>query len=380
MPVNNENKVSWHLLAVMPNLELQSGFELDGLALVPSSDPRLTQIRRENNAARTLLDAVSDTGGRKVRCAAAIGTSLSGESVRSWDAIVDARNCLALAMALNGWQLSIGQPNNFLVRYTDYFDFFPRWPNRTGDMLLYSGPGLGLATTVERKLVAQGHPYILPAGGIMSRPQPDESLLARLAAVWRRVHVTPTSRRYDRRLLRSLSLAYEAARVPQAMENPLYDHGKHCSFWVSAFESLAHPGSGDANLKTVLDLIGRRPLGDRRVATRRQTRLGRRKQYWALSLPQRLYVRLYNARNRFLHGDRLSIRTFIPHGLAEGVRLLDVAPLLYVAALDAILGLPRKRRPRHRDARARRLDAIFAIMSHNTLERAFMRAVGWSRN
>jgi len=246
----------------MPNLELQSGFELDGLAFVPSSDPRLTQIRTDNNAARRLLDAVSDPGGRKVRCAAVIGTSLSDGPVRSWDAVVDARNCLALAIALNGWQLSIGHLNNFLVRYTDYFDFFPRRPNKCGDTLLYSGPGLGVATTAERKLVAQGHAYILPAGGIMSRPQPDESLLLRLAAVWRRVHVTSTSRRYDQRLLRSLSLAYEAARVPQSMETPLYDHGKHCSFWVSAFETLAHPGKGDANLTTVLE-IGRASCRER---------------------------------------------------------------------------------------------------------------------
>jgi hypothetical protein len=56
---------------------------------------------------------------------------------------VDARNCLALAVALNGWQHS-----------------------------------LGLATTVENKLVAQGHAYIFarwrdheqtPAGRIASR-------------------------------------------------------------------------------------------------------------------------------------------------------------------------------------------------------------------
>jgi hypothetical protein len=378
--VNKENEISWHLLAVMPNLQLQSGFELDGVAFVLSSDPRLARIRAENKAARKLLDAVSDTGGRKMRCAAVIGTCRSGELVRSWDAIVDARNCLALAVALNGWQHSIGQPNNFLVRYTDYFDFFPRQPSRTGEMLLYSGPALGLATTVENKLVAQGHAYILPAGGIMSRPQPDESLLARLAAVWRRVHVTLRPRRYDLRLLRSLSLAYEGARVPQAMENPLYDHGKHCSFWVSAFETLAHPGRGDANLTTVLDLIGMRPLGDRRVAKPHQTRLGRSKQHRALTLPQRLYVRLYNARNRFLHGNRLSIRTFIPRGLAEGVRLLDVAPVVYIAALDAVLGLPRGRISQNRDPSARRIAAIFAIMSHNTLERAFMRAKGWLKS
>lgn len=380
MPVNKENEVSWHLLAVLPNLELASTFELDGVAFVPSSDPRVAQLRAKNKAARKLLAAVCDTSGAKIRCAAVIGTCLSGELVSSWEAIVDARNCLALAVALNGWQHSIGQPNNFLVRYTDYFDFFPRQPSRTGDMFLYSGPALGLATTVGRKLVAQGHTYILPAGGIMSRPQPDESLLERLGAVWRRVHVTSTPQRYDLRLLRSLSLAYEAARVPQAMESPLYDHGKHCSFWVSAFETLSHPRKGNANLITALDLIDGRPLGDRRVARRYRTRLGRRKLHRALSLPQRLYVRLYNARNRFLHGNRISIQTFIPRGLAKGVRLLDVAPLLYIAALDAALGLPRRRTVPHRDPSARRVAAIFEIMSYNTLERALMRAVGWSTN
>lgn len=130
----------------------------------------------------------------------------------------------------------------------------------------------------------------------------------------------------------------------------------------------------------MLDVIGRRVLGDRRIARRRQTRLGRSRKKRALNLPQRLYVRLYNARNRFLHGNTLSIRAFIPREFAQGVRLLDAAPLIYLAALDGVLGLPRRRSTRHLDAAARRLADILEITRYNALEHAFARAVGIDLN
>jgi hypothetical protein len=66
--------------------------------------------------------------------------------------------------------------------------------------------------------------------------------------------------------------------------------------------------------------------------------------------------------------------------LAEGVRLLDVVPVLYIAAMDGALGQSRRKKAQFRDASARRVAAILEIMSHNTLERAFMRAVGWLRS
>src|SRR4051812_34109621 len=103
----------WKLAFVMPNLQLQAPFDFGGIAFVPNADSRLAQIRSTNKAAGILLDGFRD-GGRKLTPAAVV-FSEPHKFEELWSAIVDARNCLALACACNGWQLSVGYPSNFLI-------------------------------------------------------------------------------------------------------------------------------------------------------------------------------------------------------------------------------------------------------------------------
>jgi len=131
----------WRLAYVLPSLQLESPIEFDGLAFVPNSDPRLGPIRTSNRASHALLDGFKDTGGTQLRPAAAIYVSPT-TITNLMEAMVDARNCLALACVLNGWKISIGELNNFLIRDTDYFDFYPRWPSDDGKNLCYLGPAL----------------------------------------------------------------------------------------------------------------------------------------------------------------------------------------------------------------------------------------------
>lgn len=366
----------WDLGFVTPNLELDAAFEFDGIAFVPGADARVGDIASNNEAARMLLDGFREQRGQGVRPSGVIFRS--DNSFRDlWAAMVDARNCLAVSCVLNGWQLSIGCSNNFLVRDSDYFDFYPRWPSKDGKSLVYRGPSLHLVSMVGKSFIAQGHAYILRCRPPLCRAQPDEDLLSNLQKVWRRVHCPVKPKASDYRLLRSLSLAYEAGRVPQTMENPLYDHGKHCSMWISALETLAHPTRGHVSRQTVLDLLAKRALSDRRVAAKRVVRIGRSRRT-PLNLVQRLCLSLYEARNAFLHGNKLPMHVFLPRRLAKGIRLLDVAPLIYLVALQAIVGTTARKRRLYRNAsEAKRLAAIFDIMSYNTLENAFSRAVGW---
>jgi hypothetical protein len=352
---------NWDLAFVMPNLQLGRSWDFGEIAFV---------------AAHVLLEGFSDQSGQALWPAASIFVSKNSFSdLRG--AIVDARNCLALSCVLNGWQLSIGCQSNFLIRDSDYFDFYPRWPSHDGKELVYQGPAFGLISTVGRRFNAQPHAYIRPCHPQLRQPLPDQRLLTNLSRVWSRVHMSAKPRPGDSRILRSLSVAYEASRVPQAMDNPLYDHGKHCSLWVSALETLAHPSRSRVSQKTVLELLGRRKLGERRLAAKRYVRI-RKNERLALNQVQRLCVLLYRARNAFLHGNALPLSVFIPPRLGEGVRLLDVGAVLYLTSLEATFGPPRpRRRVRHKTREAQRLDDIFEIMSHNTLEHAFERAVGW---
>ncbi len=169
------------------------------------------------------------------------------------------------------------------------------------------------------------------------------------------------------------------------MDNPFYDHGKHCSFWVSALETLAHPTRKNVTLNEVLTLLEKRRMHDSRISSRRLmvTKWSKKKakrERLPLNLVQRLYKRLYDSRNAFLHGNKLTIKIFVPPGLREGVRLLDVAPLIYLTALEAEIG-PRQSRALQSKNPAIRMRALIQdIFHHNALEDAFCRAMGFESN
>ena len=364
----------WDLAFVMPNLQLTAPFEFGQIAFVPPEDSRLVDISGKNTAADILLHGFRNHGGDSIQPSAVLYKSINPLQ-DLWEGIVDARNCLAIASILNAWQLSIGHSSNYQARYSDYFDFYSRWPSKDGNELIYRGPAFGVISAVGRTFRAQPYPYINRCRPPLCNVSPDEALLSQLIKVWTRVHSNRKPRPGDRRILRSLSLAYEAGRVPQTMDNPLYDHGKHCSMWVSALETLAHPTQGEVSRRTVLELIGRRRFGDRRVAAHRLVRIRNRK--FPLNLGQRLCVLLYKARNAFLHGNALPMNVFIPGRLANGVRMLDVAPLLYLTGLEATFGPPRKRKVRYTTRQEQRIADILDIVNHNVLEHAFARAVGW---
>jgi hypothetical protein len=377
---------TWRLAYILPNLQLKSPFELfDGLAFVPNEDARLTAIRSTNKASRALLDGVRHTGGQKLKPAGVIYRSPATFTDLA-AAIVDARNCFALACVLNGWQLSVGRLNNFYIRYSDYFDFYPRWPSDDGEKFCYEGPALGLISKVPANFTAQAHPYILPGGASSDRrAEPDDGICRQLCDIWQRIYLTERPQPADYRRLRSLSVAYEACRVPHAMDNALYDHGKHCSFWVSALETLAHPSRSNVTLEQVLSLVERRRFRDARICHRRVviTRRARKARHggrrMSLNLVQRLYKRLYDCRNAFLHGNSLNLKKFIPSGLREGVRLLDTAPLIYLAALEAELNPPKGRpgRPTNKLTAKKARAAIRDALSYDALEDAFCRAIGF---
>ena len=298
------------------------------------------------------------------------------------EAIVDARNCFAMACVLNGWQHSIGEMNNFLIRDSDYFDFYPRWPSDDGMRLCYMGPALELVSGVPANFTAQAHPYIQPSDPLFGKPEPDGDIFAALCRVWRRIHIERKPQSADYRRLRSLSVAYEACRVPQSMDNPLYDHGKHCSFWVSALETLAHPTRKNVTIQEVLSLLENRKMRNSRISRRRLTvvkwaKKTKDRKRLPLNLVQRLYKRLYDSRNAFLHGNRLTTKIFIPAGLKKGVRLLDVAPLIYLTALEADIGRRPPRSLQSKNSTIRLRAMIEEALRHHALENAFCRSMGW---
>lgn len=320
----------WRLILALPNLRLHETFEFGDLVLAPGNDSRVEGILATNEAARCLMSGFEYFLGEgpQNRPSAMI---FREEHLFSdlWAALVEARNCVAVACASFGWIHAIGQLNNFFYRHTDHFDFFPCWPSKDGNYLDYQGPAKNSRSSNLGGFRGFTHPYL--SVNTFTRAECDHFLLNLLAKSWRRIHVTRDATRKDLQLMRSLSLAFEACRVPQTMDNPTYDHGKHSAIWVSALETLAAPASGRVKLQHVTDLISRRQLevdelefeadGCRRTV--------------APDVLTQLYGKLYALRGEFLHGNPITETFLIPPFLGSGIRLLDTAPLVFHAALEA---------------------------------------------
>ncbi len=152
------------------------------------------------------------------------------------------------------------------------------------------------------------------------------------------------------------------------MDNPLYDHGKHCSLWVSAFETLAHFGKKNG-FEQVVKLIGKRQLFEPELSKKEMIQIG--KTQCSLNAAQRLYHHLHLARNDFLHGNPLSDETFIPHELADGIRLLDVAPLVFHTILEACFPHPQSNGTIADDSAE-----MWRIIRQREFEKGYLRALG----
>lgn len=325
----------WLMAYAMPNLLIRETFEFGELAIVGASDVRLQQIVDSNPAAAALHAGFDHCLPIDSRPSAAI-LRRHHRLKDPWQALVDARNIVAVLACCQGWVRNIGLLNHIFYRATEHFDFYPYRPHEDGKFLLcYNSETSSISTHLEY-FKGGVHPWLFihPTHQLIV----DEVLFSSLQSIWERMHVKGAMDHRDRRLMRSLAVAYEACRTPVQMESFLHDHGRHCSLWVSALETLAHPGPPDkVGISHVLDLIGRKKLWDDIWNDRETYKIGQgqSKRVYSLNVAQQFYRDLYQARNDFLHGNELAIDTFVPPELGAEIRLLDTAPLVYHAAIES---------------------------------------------
>jgi len=346
----NATALNWKLITVLPNLPLNRTWEFEPFAFVPSTDDRLAAIRESTSAARALLENFKDAFGRKREPSALIVRGDAPAPI-PWQNIVDLRNAFAISCICKAWQKAVGSKNPWSLLYSDYFDFCPFVIHRDGIGLIQHGFGLSSYDNAD-DFVGQPHPD-LPSGGWNLYARPDEHLLKVLKRrSWK-----------SDALFRSLAVAFRAARLPKGSDNQLFDLGIQLSLWVSAHECLVHPGKkGKADLQLVLSLLGKRHW--LYASLRRKTRSAQRRQTPGLNYVQRLYFRLHHARNAFLHGNPVrSDLIFIGKTHSDSL-FVQVAPLIYQAALESML--IKQRRLRFRDKRK----AVVFIFRHAHLERA----------
>ncbi|MCH8146756.1 MAG: hypothetical protein IH987_02020 [Planctomycetes bacterium] len=151
-------------------------------------------------------------------------------------------------------------------------------------------------------------------------------------------------RRELRQLFRAIALTMHATRIMPETESTYHDLGPRIISWVSAFETLVHPGRGQVSIQNVIQLIKRIPWHDDRPPGRG----GQRRREMSLNEQRyivkdrhgrvvgrengacRLYRQLYKLRNDVAHGNVIRPNEFAAHpSVNRGARIDQIAPLLF---------------------------------------------------
>jgi hypothetical protein len=348
----------WSLAFVVPNLNApvstgrKVGIEYaltlgqEGIAIVPASDTRVSEIRRQSSGADTLVGSFMGEHGEPHAPAVLIIREDVAQAIgRDVTAVVAFRNAVAMSFVLPGRVRFVAESGRPVVSWTDFFDFHP-----TGvaldDTLYTSTPAFHAFWIPEEDFQA------MPSTGIQTDTDlgaPDLYLARNLGKLWRERFLSPRRDRLLGRLVfRSLEIAYHAASMTNRNEASLNDYGLQVALWVTALEVLARPARGSVSQHGVLSLLREYQWDDRRLAARRYTLRFRNRSGWNLerdAIVPKLCNNLYQARHRFVHGDRITTDALTPRVGGDRPALPRVAALIYRAALAARMMRRFKRRP-----------------------------------
>ena len=329
----------WRLAFVLPNLRLgkhrrspsEVTLGLEGIAIVPASDSRVVEIRKWSEPADGFLGSFHDGNGTTITPAALIVREdwHSGIAANP-EAVISFRNAVAASSILpfrTQWQ-GHGWAG---VWWSENFDFHPARLRHDGSKFDYRTPALnsigfrldGLRLTPDLRV-----------------PRPDlihtdENVADRLGDIWQIRYSRKREKRKTAQVFRSLEVAYEALGLRFTSYSSLSEVGLGVVPWVTAIEVLAAPEAGRVDKWDCIRLIGRHGFSDPRL---------RRRTYWVntkrgrcqMTLAQKLFLRLYDARNRFVHGRRVSAGLLLTKD-EEAPPLLSLASTIYRTALVTYL-------------------------------------------
>ena len=355
----------WTLIAVLPNLPIDKSWELEFFAFAHPADPRLEAICRSSIAAQALLKNFKHPFKRGCRPCAFLMADNCPKRFRSWEAMTDLRNAFAIAAVLHGWKHAVGSANIWFPQYSDYFDFYPLYPSPDGTGLICNGYALN---SYDNAAAFEGQPYPdLPGPHGSFRVGVDKSLLNLLTAEWKAKYTISPSSWRQIAIFRSLSIAYRASGIPKGCEQLVFDIGIQLSLWVSAHECLVHPGpNGHAGVNQVLALLGKMQWRRHALSVRRRHVLRNDKLTKPMTYVQHLYRRLNDARNNFLHGNPVGAKNAFLGPVSRELLSIQVAPLIYCAALEAMLTVRQPRKKRTTE------EIVVAVFRYNPLENALL--------
>lgn len=327
----------WTPIWVMPNLRLREPIEGDGKAAIASiSDPRVVALAREHAKFRSFLGRFHDAFKVEIEPSVFLAKKLKNKPLRL-EALASFRDLVALSVIPYARAKTLVYIRSLPgIFYSNVFYLYP-WTldNKFEHLITHTISGRGLHDV--SKFDGQSSADIFSQE--LSPSDVDEPLFNELVKRWKSRYFKPKPSHADVALFRSLNMANVACQVPGVVDTTLYDVGRTIAMWVSAFEILAHPGTGKkVHVTTVYDLFETVDFQDKNIGKRRYSAwMPNLKRHTKGNLPRFVYGQLNEARNAFLHGNTVSPATLRAKG--SPALLFHIAPPLYRLALTAMLPL-----------------------------------------
>lgn len=323
----------------LPNIDATATIEVDGLVLVSSRDQRVRELAAAHPNFGIYLDSFRTEFGDSRPPSVMLWRNDSPQTYRSVEALAGFRDAVAVATIPYGWAHTLYFENNFNIRYANWFSFYP-WliDAKYEGIVMQSMAQTGWhEAQALRAQTSPGISHIQLTEYLVDRP-----LLNALLERWKRRFATETPGWGDTALFRSLNMALSAAMLPGNVEVTVYDIGRAIALWVSAFEILAHPGTGVGYVQ-VYELLEKTTWNLTECAEAQYEPLGYKHGQPKRILPVWLYGELTRARNDFFHGNAIGGSRLIVSPAKRSLHFY--APLLYRMALSSFLEVKAEKGP-----------------------------------
>ena len=326
----------WQPVAILPNFELegQTALDVPHAAFASVEDPRVQEIDAAAPKHAELLGRWREPFGDECRPTLLLLSPNAPAGFSRMEAMTSLRDILSISVIpLVRSRHRPGQSVGPLP-YSNVFEFYPWAIAKELDGVVMNTPGVRGLHDLEKL-----NPQIAAEVGRQSRIAEhdlDRPMFNALIEHWRSVSRVKRKHAHAAdKVLRSLNMAYHASKLPALQDARVFDDGRLVALWVSAFEILAHPGSAEVSQWCVYDLLDSAQW--RHAKNRRREFLIAGRNPSKRTRPCKVYRRLYEMRNDFLHGNPVSRMS----GLFgdTGIILHKAAAPLFRMALTAALGV-----------------------------------------
>jgi len=333
--------MTWTPIWALPNIKLDEPVESEFFALAPNDDKRVRRLTRRHPEFRKFLQRFTDVHKNRIHPALILRREDAPKRLESLDAAVSFRDILVASIVPSASSRNLIYANlRNRASLSTFFWVYPWMIDRNFEYAIAQTPTT-MSLHDASAINGQSSPELIPIN--VSRQDFDETLLQSLLERWtaRYINTMPTWENIA--LFRSLNIANQACQIPGDADATIFDFGRIISLWVSAFETLVHPGeNGRATLNEVYALLERVPWLDKRCGHRRFMTRAHKKQT-RRNIACWIYNHIYDCRNDFLHGNPVNNSNLIIR--RSGRPLINFAPPLYRLGLTSFLELSINKLP-----------------------------------